>query len=60
MPLYNVQDDDRPMWVVAVDYHEAIIKWRKLVAYENPSDDPDEKIEPAGISKICDDDELIA
>jgi hypothetical protein len=56
MPLYHVQDKDRPGYVVAATFHEALFKWGKAVAKENGNvlSDP-----PEGVSMICDDDELI-
>ena len=35
MSLFLVQDDDRPMWVIALSYTEAVRKWRELIAEEN-------------------------
>jgi hypothetical protein len=56
MPLYQIQDGDRPCWVVATTWDDALTQWRAVIAREN--DDMDEA-EPEGIARICDDDELI-
>lgn len=55
MPLFHVQDDDRPAYVVADDFTEAIEKWRHAVAADNDG----ECFGPDGVSMICDDNELI-
>ena len=56
MPLYHVQDSDRPCWVVAASWNDALAQWRTLIAKENDdSDDAD----PQGIAYVCDNDELI-
>lgn len=56
MPLFHVQDDDRPGYVVANDYAEAIRKWSAAVLREN--DDVDTG-PPRGVSIVCDDRDLI-
>lgn len=58
MPLYHVQDPDRPLWVVAKNYQDAIDKWKRVIAVEN-DDDLDAVDDPQGIAHICDDNELI-
>jgi len=58
MPLYHVQDDDRPAFVVAEDYAEAINKWTQAVALEEDLD-PESIDDPLGIALICDTDQLI-
>lgn len=56
--LYHVQDNDRPAFVVAFGYPEALQKWRIMVAKEN--DEPaDDVTDPKGISFVCGNDELI-
>lgn len=58
MPLFLVQDSDRPLWIVAKDYGEAESIWTDFVAKEN-----DMKVQdvepPQGISFICEDNDLI-
>lgn len=56
MPLFHVQDPDRPMWVVAMNWQEAIDRWRDVIASENDGEVGDE---PDGIQFVCDDDDLI-
>jgi hypothetical protein len=55
MPLYQVQDSDRPLWVVAKDWQDALAQWKAVIAAENDGDDA----EPQGIQHVCDNDELV-
>ena len=55
MPLFHVQDSDRPMWIVATDWHDAIKQWQSQIATENNGDVGD----PLGVHHVCDNDELI-
>lgn len=56
MPLFQIQDTDRPAFVFAENYAEAESKWRSAVSHENDDQDPG----PCqGISYICDDNEII-
>jgi hypothetical protein len=62
MPLYLVQDADRPLWVVAESWQAALKQWQKQIAVENAT--PDNLLEaadndPQGILRICDNDELL-
>ena len=59
MPLFLVQDTDRPMWVFAGDYGHACVKWKKRMAVENEMDNWEDVEEPQGINFICDDDEVL-
>lgn len=56
--LYYIQDDDRPMWVVAEDWNSALAKWQEKIVKENEMllVDIDG---PEGITKICDGDDLL-
>lgn len=58
MSLFYVQDSDRPAYVVADDYQEALKKWVAMIAFDN-GDNEEDVDQPSGISMICDDDELI-
>jgi hypothetical protein len=58
MPLFHVQDDDRPLWVMAKDFDQAVTRWRGFVAAENHIP-PREVDGPTGVQKICEDDEFI-
>ena len=58
MPLFNVQDGDRPMWVRASTWGEAVASWRRVLIAENPDDDCSES-QPAGVSLVAEDYELI-
>lgn len=55
MPLFHVQDSDRPLWVVAKDYVDALESWREQIIHENEG----EVSEPQGVQHVCDDDELL-
>ena len=55
MKLFNVQDSDRPMFVVATDWQNALDKWKAKVREENEG----ECDEPQGIQLVCDEDELL-
>lgn len=56
--LFHVQDGDRPMYVVAETYDDALAKWRRFVARENDCDDGE--IEPPdGIAFIAESDDLL-
>jgi len=58
MPLFQIQDSDCPMFVVADDYNDALGKWLDKLAKDNEC--PADEVEgPRGIAHICDDDELI-
>ncbi|MGE0289341.1 MAG: hypothetical protein AB7I42_24085 [Bradyrhizobium sp.] len=56
MKLYNVQDAERPMFVVAETFAQAIARWTALVQFENPGVEIDP---PQGVQFIADDDELL-
>ena len=58
MPLYHVQDDCRPMYVIADDWQDALTKWKRVIEIENPLGARWEN--PRGIIHICSDDDLIA
>lgn len=58
MPLFHVQDDERPMFVIASDFAAALVEWTAMVAKEN-EDDPDIDYTPQGISHLGDDDEIL-
>lgn len=55
MPLFHVQDSDRPMWIVGKDWHDALAQWKAQISAENDGDES----EPLGIQHVCDNDELI-
>jgi hypothetical protein len=57
--LFNVQDSDRPAFVIAHTFEEALSKWKVAVAEENATDSEYEEVPPAGIMHVCDGDELI-
>lgn len=55
MPLFYVQDSDRPAWVIGKDWQDALTQWKKVVADENDGDES----EPNGIQHVSDDYEII-
>jgi hypothetical protein len=55
MPLFRIQDTDRPAFVLATDFHEAIEKWQAAVAAENDG----EIFIPQGVEILAPDTELI-
>jgi hypothetical protein len=70
--LYQVQDSDRPMWVVADSFEAALAAWRAVIYDENPCNlsredanhDADcrgthEVPQPMGVNFICEGDELL-
>lgn len=57
--LFNVQDSDRPAFVIAHSFEEALSKWKVAVAEENATGSEYEEVPPAGIMHVCDGDELI-
>lgn len=60
MPLFLVQDDDRPMYVVAVNWQEALKGWKEFIQKEEEYDDEEmTDVEPTGIQLLAPDDELI-
>lgn len=54
--LFYIQDCDRPMYIVAGSWSEAVYSWKTIVAVEN-DDEIEETSEPAGVSLIADEDE---
>ena len=60
MPLFLVQDDDRPLWIIAPGWAAAVRRWREQVIIDSDPDDwADEDPEPDGVQRICDDDDMI-
>lgn len=56
MPLYHIQDADRPAWIVAASFAEALARYELAVSAEN---DGDKGSPPRGIQHVADDDEII-
>lgn len=61
MALYYVQDDDRPMYVVASDWQGALDAWKEVICKENEItlEDLEETGGPNGIQLICPQSEVI-
>ena len=62
MPLFEIQDDDRPMFVVAENFDHALTKWKFLIKSENKEmeDEGDDTwFLPNGVRLICADDKLL-
>jgi hypothetical protein len=58
MPLFKIQDSDRPMWVFGNSFSEALQMWQNVIAVENELDSAKEEM-PLGINYICDDSDII-
>ena len=56
--LFHVKDADRPMYIAAIDWGQAIEKWKAAVAIENEMAAED-VTEPLGIDFICDSQDLM-
>ena len=56
MPLFHIQDDDRPAFVVAENYAKAVGKWQHAIAVEN---DGEPGGLPQGVAHIADDEDII-
>lgn len=60
MNLYHVQDDDRPVYVLASSWEAALAIWREKIRAENEDVDPEElDLDPAGILFVAKDDEIL-
>lgn len=57
--LFHVQDRDRPMYVLAEDWQDAVRKWRQFVHEESNDDPPPGMIDPEGISLVAEYDDLL-
>lgn len=55
MPLYRVQDDDRPMWVIAPSWGDAIEAWKTQIRVENDG----QCSEPSGVELVCYDNDVV-
>ena len=56
MNLYQIQDDDRPMYVVAASWMDALEAWKRQIEVENgivPGSFSKSMLEPHGISLVC-------
>ena len=58
MSLYHIQDPDRPLYVVAGTYAQAVDGWRALATQENKDCDMTGE-EPDGVALVCGDDDLL-
>lgn len=56
--LYLVQDDDRPLYVLAQDWSDALRGWQLRIRRENDME-ADEDCQPTGIQRIAEADEII-
>jgi hypothetical protein len=60
MPLFHVQDSDRPIYVVAADFNAAVGCWRQLLAVENPDDVAECHVaNPCGVTLVAEDGEFL-
>lgn len=58
MPLFEIQDADRPMFVIEKDYQAAVDRWNEVVGDENDLT-PSEVEPPLGVRIVADNDNLI-
>jgi aconitase A len=58
MPLYLVQDSDRPMHVIAPSWQSAIDAWKAFVGDENDVS-REEMDEPNGVALIAEDTDVL-
>lgn len=58
MNIYHIQDPDRPMWVVAPTYNDALWRWKTVIADENGCTFDDVE-DPQGMAFICGGNELL-
>ncbi len=58
MPLFQIQDCNRPGWVVAESINEAINKWLSASAAEEGCSTEDIS-DPDGVVMVCDNHDLI-
>jgi len=58
MNLYQVQDEDRPMYVVAESWEAAFDAWCEVVERENNMGSED-VVMPKGIVYVCDEHDLL-
>ena len=56
MPLFQVQDHDRPLWIIATDFQDALEKWTAVVKVENDGEDIGP---PLGISWVASDEDVV-
>jgi hypothetical protein len=59
MSLYMIQDNERPMWVIARDYNDALRLWESRVREENDMAKDEAVDPPQGIQHICEQGDLI-
>ena len=58
MPLFHVQDGDRPAWLIADNYGDAVYLWTGAIAHENEMR-PKDVVPPDGVALVCHDGEII-
>lgn len=58
MPLFQVQDADRPLYVIAEDFTMALNAWTACIAVENKMEEKDVE-PPLGINYLCPNNDLI-
>lgn len=59
MKLFLVQDDDRPMYVLAADFNAALRVYRERMLVEDPELRPQDVPDPKGIQWVADADEVL-
>ena len=56
--IFQIQDNDRPMFVIAGSWGEAVSLWKRAIAIENECV-IEEVEEPKGVALVCEEDEWI-
>lgn len=51
--LYHIQDDDRPVYILAETWGDAVHAWRLLVVEENDIGEDDEEPNPKGVTFVA-------
>jgi hypothetical protein len=58
MNIYHVQDNDRPMFVIASSWDRALRGWRQLIQEENPEADMSD-VNPDGITFVAESNDIL-
>lgn len=59
MPLFEIQDDDRPMYVVAGSWRDALEAWENHCKFEYPGIVENGETRPLGIRHVVDDHQIL-
>jgi hypothetical protein len=59
MKLFFVQDSDRPMYVIAQDWKDAVHHWKQFVQQENDIIKLEDVEDPMGVEFLADQEDII-